>query len=86
MELDGSPSNLFVPVIVTNANIYTTRYQPTEVSLDTGQLSALPSETDAADVVHFQRTFVTETRFDLGAPPFAASDGCVDFNSQPSST
>ncbi len=57
---------LFVPVIVTNASIYTTRYQPRAVSLKTGQLSALPEETEPADVVRFQKTFVTETRFDVG--------------------
>ncbi len=58
---------LFVPVIVTNANIYTARYQPTDVSLETGEFSRPPKEIEPADVVRFHKTFVTETRWDVGA-------------------
>lgn len=67
-DLDAPPSaiHLFIPVIVTNAAIYTTRYQPTEVSLTSGEFSRPPKEIEAAPCVRFRKSFTSETRFDLG--------------------
>jgi len=61
-----SPPYLFLPVIVTNAKIFTARYKPSEVSLDTGEFYELPKEIEEASWVRFSKTFAAGRRRDLG--------------------
>ena len=61
-----SPPCLLLPVIVTNASIYTARYEPSEVSLETGEFSELPREIEGAPCVRFRKAFTSEGRRDLG--------------------
>lgn len=65
---DRAPSTacLFLPVIVTNAPIYTARYQPTEVSLESGEFSIQPREIEKAPWVRFRKAFTSDNRSDLG--------------------
>jgi len=67
-DLDPAPSTacLFLPVIVTNAPIYTTRYRPTDVSLDTGEFSVPPREIDNVPWVRFRKAFTSDDGADLG--------------------
>lgn len=67
-DLDAAPSafRLFVPVIVTNAPLVTARYNPTEVSLADGRFKTPPREIESCHAVRFQKTFRSESRFDLG--------------------
>ena len=58
---------LFVPVIVTNAKLYTTRYKPSEaVPLDTGEFSKLPAETESVECIRFRKAFPSSGQPDLG--------------------
>ena len=57
---------LFLPVIVTNAKIFTARYNPLEVSLDTGEFQGLPEKTEEAPWVRFSKAFAAGRRRDLG--------------------
>ena len=61
-----SPPYLFLPVIVTNAKIYTARYKPSEVSLETGEFQESPKEIDEAPWVRFSKAFATGGGRDLG--------------------
>lgn len=61
-----SSACLFLPVIVTNAPIYTARYKPPEVSLETGEFSVLPREVDAVPWVRFRKAFTSDGGADLG--------------------
>ena len=65
---DPAPSTacLFLPVIVTNAPIYTARYKPPEVSLETGEFSVLPREIDSVPWVRFRKAFTSDGGADLG--------------------
>lgn len=62
-----SPPYLFLPVIVTNAKIYTARYKPSEVSLDTGEFEELPKEIEEAPWVRFSKAFTAGGGPDLGS-------------------
>lgn len=61
-----SPECLFVPVIVTNAPIYTARYSPRDVSLETGEFSKPPREIEEAKSVRFRKAFTSDGGPDLG--------------------
>ncbi|KRT69644.1 MAG: hypothetical protein XU15_C0009G0004 [candidate division NC10 bacterium CSP1-5] len=61
-----SPTCLFLPVIVTNAPIYTARYDPTSVSLETGEFSELPQEIESAPCVRFRKAFISGGARELG--------------------
>ncbi len=61
-----SPPYLFLPVIVTNAKIFTARYKPSEVSLDTGEFQELPKEIEEAPWVRFTKAFAAGRGRDLG--------------------
>jgi len=65
---DPAPSAacLFLPVIVTNAPIYTARYTPTEVSLETGEFSAPPQDIKSVPCVRFRKAFTSDGGPDLG--------------------
>lgn len=63
---ERSSPYLFLPVVVTNAALYTSRYRPTEVSLETGEFAALPRETESASWTRFRKAFVSEGNRDLG--------------------
>jgi hypothetical protein len=58
-------SQLVLPVIVTNAPLYSVRYQPAEVALDTGEFAALPGEIDREQWVRFRKSFTVDARFDI---------------------
>ncbi len=57
---------LFLPVIVTNAKIFTARYNPSEVSLDTGEFQELPKDIEEAPWVRFSKAFAAGRGRDLG--------------------
>jgi len=59
-------SLLFVPVIVTNAPMYSARYKPTEVPLDTGEFAVPPEEIERVPWVRFRKAFTSEGGRDLG--------------------
>lgn len=65
---DPSPSAacLVVPVIVTNAPIYTARYNPSEVSLESGEFVGPPKEVDSTPCVRFRKAFMSDVGPDLG--------------------
>lgn len=67
-DLDAVPSvsHLILPVIVTNAPLFTARYNPTEVSLSDGRFKTPPKEMARCHAVRFQKTFMSEGLFDLG--------------------
>lgn len=54
-----------IPVIVTSAQLFVTRYEPTKVSLETGKFSEIPSYT-AVNVVRFRKPFLSHPARDLG--------------------
>ena len=49
-----------LPVIVTNAKIYTARYNPTEVSLETGELKEKSEKLERVPWVRFQKSFAAD--------------------------
>jgi hypothetical protein len=55
----------FTPLIVTNAKIYTARYKPPDVSLETGEFIE-PSEVQKAPWVRFSKSFTADAGRDLG--------------------
>lgn len=57
---------LFVPVIVTNAKLYTAYYEPSEVSLETGEFKEPPEEIKPATWVRFSKAFTAGAGDDLG--------------------
>lgn len=57
---------LFLPVIVTNAPIYTARYQPNEVSLESGEFQDAPQEIESVPYVRFRKAFISDHGRDLG--------------------
>lgn len=67
-DVDGSRSTtrLFVPMIVTNAPIYTARYRPSEVSLETGEFSVPPKEVESVPYVRFRKAFMSDGVTNLG--------------------
>lgn len=67
-ERDPAPPTacLFVPVIVTNAPIYTARYRPPDVSLESGEFSVPPREIDNVPWVRFRKAFTSDGGPDLG--------------------
>ena len=58
-------SQLVLPVIVTNAPLYSVRYQPSEVSLKTGEFAELPKEIDQEQWVRFRKSFTADANFDI---------------------
>jgi hypothetical protein len=65
--LGKGPPYLFVPVIVTNAQIYTARYEPPEVSLETGEFGKVPKDIKPTPWIRFHKAFATAGRRDLGS-------------------
>jgi len=57
---------LIVPVLITNADIYTVRYKPTEVSLESGEFVTMPEEQNHVPWVRFSKTFVAASGHDTG--------------------
>jgi hypothetical protein len=51
-----------IPILVTNAKMYTARYHPREVSLETGEFPDWPSEMeDDVPWIRFHKTFLAGT-------------------------
>jgi hypothetical protein len=48
-----------VPVLITNAKLYTVRYKATEVPLDTGRIPALPADAREVEWLRFQKAFTS---------------------------
>lgn len=63
------PSRLYVviPVIVTNAKLYLASYNPSEVSLETGEFQAWPKRIEESPWIRFSKAFTTGEGRDLGA-------------------
>ena len=67
-EHDPAPPTacIIVPVIITNAPIYTVRYEPSDGSLESGAFSVPPREIDNACWVRFRQAFTSDGGPDLG--------------------
>jgi len=60
------PDSLFVPLLVTNARLFVADYDPSDVSLDTGQFSMPPrAAISAVPWVRFRKAFTSENK-DIG--------------------
>jgi hypothetical protein len=57
---------LLVPVIVTNAPLFTARYRPTDVSPETGGFQKTPDEIRDAPWIRFRKAFTSEGGPELG--------------------
>ena len=57
---------LVIPVIVTNAPLFTARYEPTEVSLDSGEFGDRPSEMKSVSFIRFAKTLIAGQGRDVG--------------------
>jgi hypothetical protein len=56
-----------IPVIVTNARMYTARYEPTEVSLETGEFQGWPRDMEReVPWIRFHKTFLAGRGRDVG--------------------
>jgi hypothetical protein len=60
-------ATLIIPVIVTSAPIYTARYDPSFVSLESGEFVKPPAEITQPPCVRFHKTFPSDSSFDLGS-------------------
>lgn len=60
------PDHAFIPIVVTNAAIFVARYEPSEVSLDTGEFAGKPRDITAAHWVRFRKPFTSSAGVDLG--------------------
>jgi hypothetical protein len=59
----GELDQLIVPVIVTNAKLFTANYDPNSVSLDTGQLPVMPQpDISTIEWVRFRKAFTAGNR------------------------
>jgi hypothetical protein len=63
---DEKLPRVLLPVIVTNAEIYTACYKPTDVSLKTGEFEGKPEELKAAQWVRFSKSFTADRGHDVG--------------------
>jgi hypothetical protein len=66
-------NTLIVPVIVTNAPIYTARYDASAVSLEGGEFTTAPDDVTAPPFVRFQKRFASGSVSDLGDRVFSLS-------------
>lgn len=57
---------LVVPVIVTNAPIYTARYKPADVSLESGEFSVVPNDVTNPECARLHKRFTSGSIQDLG--------------------
>ena len=57
---------LIIPVLITNAEIYTVRYKPTEISLQSGEFETIPEERKNVPWVRFSKTFLAGYGRDIG--------------------
>ena len=57
---DEELPRVVLPVIVTNAEIYTARYEPTKVSLETGEFKEEPEDLESAHWVRFYKSFTAD--------------------------
>lgn len=65
-RINISPPFLIVPVLITNAGIYTVRYLPTEVSLNSGEFEKMPEEQNPVPWIRFSKSFVAGSGRDIG--------------------
>jgi hypothetical protein len=63
---DQELPRVLLPVIVTNAEIYTARYKPTAVSLKTGEFKENAEELEAAPWIRFSKSFTANRGRDIG--------------------
>jgi hypothetical protein len=64
---DEKLPHVLLPVIVTNAKIYTARYEPTDISLEPGEFLQLqPGDVEAASWVRFSKSFTADKGRDVG--------------------
>lgn len=55
---DGN-DRIYFPIIVTNAPLYTARYKPTEISLQTGEFDKRPEDVESAPWVRLRKAFAS---------------------------
>ena len=58
---DAKLPHVLLPVIVTNAEIYTARYEPTKVSLETGEFKEEPEDLESPPWVRFYKSFTADS-------------------------
>lgn len=58
--------SFFLPLVVTNAPIYTARYQPTKVSLASGEFTDEFQEISKVPWIRFQKAFTASAGSDVG--------------------
>jgi hypothetical protein len=63
-KLGGDASRLLLPLIVTNAKLFTARYHPSDVSLETGEFTESPKDVDKAPWVRFSKSFTADGGLD----------------------
>jgi hypothetical protein len=64
---DEKLPRVLLPVMVTNAPIYTARYAPTDVSLEKGEFSKVqPEDVEEAYWVRFSKSFTADRGRDMG--------------------
>jgi hypothetical protein len=49
--------SIFLPTVVTNARLFTARYDPNDISLDSGSFLEDPKETEEIDFIRFTKSF-----------------------------
>jgi hypothetical protein len=59
------PRQPIIPMIVTNAQLFVARYEPGEVSLETGRFSETPPHSPV-NVIRFRKSFLSHPERDLG--------------------
>jgi hypothetical protein len=64
--VDPRRSLLILPIIVTNAKLFSTRYKPGEVSLETGEFPNSPSELEEERWIRFSKSFTASSARDVG--------------------
>lgn len=62
----GEPDRVLVPIIVTNARLFVAEYDPTMISLDSGQFADPVPEARPVRWVRFRKAFTTEGGVDHG--------------------
>ena len=56
----------YLPIIVTNAKLFTARYEPTEISLDGGMFKKQPEDIAPAPWVRLSKPFIADRGRDFG--------------------
>lgn len=67
-----------IPVIVTNANLYTCKFKPDQISLKTGELDIEHGEFESVDIIRFRKSLVNLPSNPYNAPRLTLSNWAAD--------